>query len=120
VVLTAGLLWHFIAGVPPFGQAGEMMAELVPPVDAPLPQQQQAIDGLARRLILEETHRPSRHPNVAAGSKLTVSRRLADLHPPFRQTINGLLRSSHPGPSPRLPSSLPALCLLLRLLFACS
>ena len=34
VVLTAGVLWHFVAGVPPFGQpfeiAGEIVAELVP------------------------------------------------------------------------------------------
>jgi len=64
--------------------------------------------------ILEGMYRPSRHPNVAAGSKLTVSRRLADLYPPFRQTINGLLRSS---PLFRvLPLAYPALCLL----FACS
>jgi hypothetical protein len=42
VVLTAGLLWHFVAGVPPFGQpfeiAGEVVAELVPAPDAPLAQ----------------------------------------------------------------------------------
>jgi hypothetical protein len=35
VVLTAGLLWHFIAGVGPFGPrfeiAGEVIADLVPP-----------------------------------------------------------------------------------------
>jgi len=40
VVLTAGLLWHFLAGVPPFGQpfeiAGEVLAELVPAPDAPV------------------------------------------------------------------------------------
>src|ERR1700722_14997239 len=54
VVLTAGVLWHFLAGVPPFGQpfeiAGEIVAELVPVPDAPLPLQQQAIDRLAPRL----------------------------------------------------------------------
>src|SRR5262249_44005562 len=54
VVITAGLLWHFMAGVPPFGQpfeiAGEVLAELVPPADAPLAQQQQVIDRWARRL----------------------------------------------------------------------
>src|SRR4029453_6371228 len=35
VVLTAALLWHFFAGVgpfgPPFDVAGEIIAELVPP-----------------------------------------------------------------------------------------
>ena len=54
VVLTAGLLWHFVAGVPPFGQpfeiAGEVVAELVPASSAPLAVQQQAIDRLAQRL----------------------------------------------------------------------
>src|SRR5215471_15878758 len=54
VVLTAGLLWHFIAGVGPFGQqfevAGEVIAELVPPANAPAQAQQQAIDRLAARL----------------------------------------------------------------------
>jgi signal transduction histidine kinase len=54
VVLTAGLLWHFVAGVGPFGQqfevAGEVIAELVPPANAPPQAQQQAIDRLAERL----------------------------------------------------------------------
>ena len=54
VVLTAGLLWHFIAGVGPFGPqfeiAGEVIADLVPPANAPGQTQQQAIDRLAERL----------------------------------------------------------------------
>jgi signal transduction histidine kinase len=54
VVLTAGLIWHFIAGVPPFGQqfevAGEIIAEFVPAVSAPPQVQQQALDRLAERL----------------------------------------------------------------------
>jgi signal transduction histidine kinase len=54
VVLTAGLLWHFVAGFSPFGQqfevAGEVIAELVPPANAPPQVQQQAIDRLALRL----------------------------------------------------------------------
>jgi two-component system, OmpR family, sensor histidine kinase RstB len=54
VVLTAGLLWHFVAGVGPFGPqfevAGEVIAELVPPANAPPQAQQQAIDRLAERL----------------------------------------------------------------------
>ena len=54
VVVTAGVVWHFIAGVLPFEQpfeiAGEVIAELVPPQNAPRAVQQQAIDRLARRL----------------------------------------------------------------------
>jgi signal transduction histidine kinase len=54
VVVTAGVVWHFIAGVPPFDQpfevAGEVIAELVPPANAPRDVQQQAIDRLALRL----------------------------------------------------------------------
>ena len=54
VVLTAGLLWHFVAGFGPFGQqfevAGEVLAELVPPASSPAQAQQQAIDRLAERL----------------------------------------------------------------------
>src|SRR5215831_9218920 len=54
VVLTAGLVWHFFAGVPPFNQpfavAGEVIGELVPPASAPPAEQQRAIDRLARRL----------------------------------------------------------------------
>jgi len=51
VVLTAGLLWHFIGGIGPFGPqfevVGEVIAELVPPADAPAQAQQQAINRLA-------------------------------------------------------------------------
>jgi len=47
VVLAAGLVWHFISGVPPFNQAfevaGEVLAELVPPANAPLQEQQLAL-----------------------------------------------------------------------------
>ena len=54
VVLTAGVVWHFLAGVGPFNQpfevAGEVLAELVPPADAPSADQQHAIDRLALRL----------------------------------------------------------------------
>ena len=75
VVLTAGLLWHSIAGVPPFGQpfeiAGEVVAELVPPADAPLPQQQQVIDGLARRLGADlALYGRANEPLAAAGRPL--------------------------------------------------
>jgi signal transduction histidine kinase len=54
VVLMAGVVWHFLAGVAPFNQpfevAGEVLAELVPPASAPPQQQQEAIDRLASRL----------------------------------------------------------------------
>jgi signal transduction histidine kinase len=54
VVLTAGLLWHFVAGFPPFGQpfeiAREVVAQLIAPIDAPPPIQQQAIERLAKNL----------------------------------------------------------------------
>src|SRR5262245_49104490 len=54
VVLTAGLLWHFIAGVGPFGPqfevAGEVVPERVPAASAPAAEQQQAMDRLGERL----------------------------------------------------------------------
>ena len=54
VVLTAGLLWHFGTAFPPFGQqfevAGDIIAELVPPVEASPQAQQEAIDRLAQRV----------------------------------------------------------------------
>src|ERR1700716_4708086 len=54
VVITAGLLWHFSTSFPPFGQqfevAGEIIAELVPPVEASPQAQQQAIERLAERI----------------------------------------------------------------------
>jgi signal transduction histidine kinase len=54
VVLTAGLVWHFSAGVLPFEQpfevAGEIIADLVPPADAPTQAQQRAINRLAQHL----------------------------------------------------------------------
>jgi signal transduction histidine kinase len=54
VVITAGAVWHFSAGVLPFEQpfeaAGEVIAELVPPPNAPDAVQQQAIKRLAQRL----------------------------------------------------------------------
>src|SRR6266849_5906103 len=77
VVLTAGLLWHFIAGVPPFGQpfeiAGEVIAELVPAPDAPPQIQQQAIDRLALRLGADlALFSRAKAPLAAAGRPLPV------------------------------------------------
>src|SRR6185369_10936106 len=47
-------LWHFSTSFPPFGQqfevAGEIIAELVPPADAPPQAQQEAIERLAERI----------------------------------------------------------------------
>jgi signal transduction histidine kinase len=75
VVLTAGLVWHFIAGVPPFGQpfeiAGEVVAELIPPPQAPLSVQQQVIDRLAHRLGADlALFGRANEPLVAAGRPL--------------------------------------------------
>jgi len=54
VVITAGVVWHFFAAAipiePPVEVAGELIGELVPPASASRAVQQQAIDGLARRL----------------------------------------------------------------------
>lgn len=80
VVLTAGVLWHFIAGVPPFGQpfeiAGEVVAALVPPADAPLSQQQQAINRLAERLRADlALYGGSNEPLAAAGRPLPAPNR---------------------------------------------
>ena len=76
VVLTAGLLWHFIAGVPPFGQpfeiARELIAELVPPPDAP-PQVQQRDHrpvGAASRMRTLALFSRNREPLAAAGRPL--------------------------------------------------
>src|SRR5262245_10275456 len=53
VVLTAGVVWHFIANVPPFGEpfelAGELAAGLVPSASASREVQQQAISRLSAR-----------------------------------------------------------------------
>src|SRR5262249_12460894 len=53
VVLRGGLVWLWVAGVGPFGPhfeaAGEVIAELAPPANAPPQAQQQAIDRLAAR-----------------------------------------------------------------------
>ena len=80
VVLTAGLLWHFVAGVPPFGQpfeiAGEVVAELVPASSAPLAVQQQAIDRLAQRLDADlALYGRGNEPLAAAGRPLPAPSR---------------------------------------------
>jgi HAMP domain-containing protein len=53
VVLTAGIVWHFIGNAPPFGEpfefAGELAAGLVPPPSAPRDAQQEAIARLSAR-----------------------------------------------------------------------
>jgi signal transduction histidine kinase len=80
VVITAGLLWHFLAGVPPFEQpfeiAGEVLAELVPPADAPVVEQQQAIDRWARRLNADlALYGRANEPLAAAGQPLPAPSR---------------------------------------------
>src|SRR6266700_5777188 len=80
VVLTAGLLWHFFAGFGPFGQqfevAGEVIAELVPPANAPPQAQQQAIDRLAERLGADlAVFSRTNEPLAAAGRPLPTPSR---------------------------------------------
>jgi signal transduction histidine kinase len=80
VVLTAGLVWHFVAGVGPFGPqfevAGEVIAELVPPANAPLPAQQQAIERLAERLSADlALFSRTNEPLAAAGRPLPAPSR---------------------------------------------
>jgi len=75
VVVAAGLVWRFVADVPPFNQpfevAGEVIAEVVPPASAPARDQQQAIDRLARRLDADlALFSPAREPLAAAGRPL--------------------------------------------------
>jgi signal transduction histidine kinase len=100
VVFTAGLVWHFSAGVLPFEQpfevAGELIAELVPPAGAPGAVQQQAIDRLARRLGADlALYGQSNDPLAAAGRPLPV---------PNRNRAGGWLRTAAgPAVSIRLP-----------------
>ena len=80
VVVTAGLVWHLSAGMLPFEQpievAGEVIAELVPPSDAPAAVQQQAIDRLARRLHADlALFGRSDDPLAAAGRPLPAPNR---------------------------------------------
>src|SRR6516165_2272816 len=80
VVLTAGLLWHFLAGVPPFGQpfeiAREVLAELVPAANAPISEQQQAIERWAQRLNADlALYGRVNEPLAAAGRPLPAPSR---------------------------------------------
>src|SRR5262245_60192356 len=96
VVLTAGLLWHFIAGVGPFGPqfevAGEVIAELVPPANAPVQAQQQAIDRLADRLGADLALFNLTNETVAAAGR--------PLPPPSRRS--GWMRTAA-GPAVSIP-----------------
>jgi signal transduction histidine kinase len=100
VVVTAGVVWHLIAGVLPFEQpfevAGEVIAELVPPANAPGAVQQQAIDRLARRLGADlALFGPTNDPLAAAGRPLPA---------PNRGRAGGWLRTpAGPAVSIRLP-----------------
>jgi signal transduction histidine kinase len=103
VVVTAGVVWHFSAGMLPFEQpvevAGEVIAELVPPADAPAAVQQQAIDRLARRLGADAGRRLPAPNRSRAGSWLrtadgpAVSIRLPD----GRWLVARLPFSPHPS-----------------------
>jgi signal transduction histidine kinase len=100
VVVTAGVVWHFSAGMLPFEQpvevAGEVIAELVPPADAPAAVQQQAIDRLARRLGSDlALFGRSDDPLAAAGRPLPA---------PNRSRAGSWLRTADgPAVSIRLP-----------------
>src|ERR1700737_1249208 len=99
VVLTAGLLWHFVAAVPPFGQpfeiAGEVVAELVPASSAPLAVQQQAIDRLAQRLDADlALYGRGNEPLAAAGRPLPA---------PSRGSRTGGWLRSPAGPAVSIP-----------------
>jgi signal transduction histidine kinase len=100
VVITAGMVWHFSAGVLPFEQpfavAGEVIAELVPPANAPREVQQQAIERLARRLGGDlALFGQSNDPLAAAGRPLP---------PPNRNRAGDWLRTAAgPAVSVRLP-----------------
>jgi signal transduction histidine kinase len=100
VVLTAGVVWHLSAGVLPFEQpfevAGGVLAELVPPANAPSALQQQAIDRLAQRLDADlALFGQSDVPVAAAGRPLPL---------PIRTHAGGWLRTTAgPAVSIRLP-----------------
>ena len=100
VVVTAGAVWHFSAGILPFEQpfevAGEVIAELVPPANAPGAVQQQAIDRLARRLGADlALYGQTNNPIAAAGRPLPA---------PSRGRAGGWLHTpAGPAVSIRLP-----------------
>jgi signal transduction histidine kinase len=99
VVLTAGLLWHFIAGVGPFGPrfeiAGEVIADLVPPANAPAEAQQRAIDRLAERLGADlALFSRANEPLAAAGQPLPA---------PSRNGRSGGLMRTAAGPVVTIP-----------------
>ncbi|HWF97472.1 MAG TPA: HAMP domain-containing sensor histidine kinase [Xanthobacteraceae bacterium] len=100
VVVTAGVVWHFGAGMLPFEQpvevAGEVIVELVPPASAPAAVQQQAIDRLARRLGADlALFGRSDEPLAAAGRPLPA---------PDRSRAGSRLRTmAGPAVSIRLP-----------------
>ena len=99
VVLTAGLLWHFVAGVGPFGPqfevAGEVIAELVPPANAPPQAQQQAINRLAERLGADlALFSRANEPLAAAGRPLPA---------PSRNGQSGGWMRTFDGPAVSIP-----------------
>src|SRR5215475_6203036 len=99
VVLTAGLLWHFIGGMGPFGPQfevlGEVIADLVPPGSAPAQAQQQAIDRLAERLGTDVAlFSVTNEPLAAAGRPLPA---------PSRDSRSGGWRRTGAGPAVSIP-----------------
>ena len=110
VVITAVLLWHFSTSFPPFGQqfevAGEIIAELVPPVEASPQAQQEAIERLAERIgtdlaLFSRTNEllaSAGKPLVAAAAPAGGCERLADRRSRYRfRTAGGWLHAYRRG-----------------------
>ena len=99
VVITAGLLWHFSTSFPPFGQqfevAGEIIAELVPPADAPPQAQQEAIERLAERIGTDLTLFSRTNERLASAGRR--------LPPPGRSGQTGGWVKSAGGPAVAIP-----------------
>src|SRR5262249_13812194 len=109
------LLWHFFAGIGPFGQqfevAGEVIAELVPAANAPAAAQQQAIDRLAERLGADlALFSRANEPLAAAGRPLPAPSRRGWMRTPAGPRVPtrvraGWRRLARGPPRPR-PSAL--------------
>ena len=100
VVFTAGLVWHFSAGVLPFEQpfevAGEIIADLVPPASAPPAAQQRAVNRLAQHLGGDLALFGSGNDPIAAAGR--------PLPPPNRLRTGVVIRTvAGPAVSIRLP-----------------
>jgi signal transduction histidine kinase len=73
VVLVAGIMWRFASTVSPaqqaFEMAGELVAAVLPPADAPAAAQQQAIDRLQERLRIDLALFDADHKRIASAGR---------------------------------------------------